>query len=151
MKRAFLLVAMYLFAGASQAHELDQAFGKEISISKSGNIVRIEYCPDNTCEAFSLASTKAEAIIKDFVFVYLFSISDYIYLENFQSDENSSQALSLIKRYQAACPNKKPREAAKCIVSLLATAYPIKANFVRYDEGTKSSTPISLAAYRRGP
>jgi hypothetical protein len=150
MKTLAALAASFLFSLASYAHELTDALGSDVALVKTSKVVSVKYCPDNTCEVFSLKDVGAENPIQDFAFAYLFSVSDYIYLEHFQAAGKSPSVQSVLSRYRSECTQSQEKLAARCVVSLLVNRYPITASFVRYDEGKKKSSPISLGAYRRG-
>ena len=142
-----LLVAAPL---VSHAHELTSALGDAVRVSTKGGSTTVEYCPDNTCEVFELSGASASLPIQDFAFVYLFGISEYVYLKPFQSNDSSPAIRAVLARYQSNCPQPSARVAAGCVVSLLAKRHAIQARFVRYDEGERNVVPISLASYRHG-
>ena len=148
--RAFATFALFSHLScACFGHELSDALGKDVAVSKTSKAVRVEYCPDNTCEVFSLKG-KESVSLQDFAFVYLFSVSEYIYLQRFQAEQNAPYVQSVLSKYRTECPQSSEQVVARCVVSVLAKRYPIKASFVRYDEGTKNTSSISLGAYRRG-
>jgi hypothetical protein len=135
---------------AAHAHELTSALGDAVRVSSKGGSTTVEYCPDNTCEVFALSGPSASLPIQDFAFVYLLGISEYIYLEPFQSNDSSPAIRAVLARYRRDCPQQSARVAAQCVVSLLAKRHAIQASFVRYDEGERNVVPISLAGYRHG-
>lgn len=120
--------------------------GPSVSVKNNGRLV--EYCPDNTCEVFSLRSAQASAVLADFTLAYLYAVSNYVYLEEFQSRTDLQEINRLVMRYQANCPQPAPRAAARCIAARLATIHPIRVTFVRYDERRKYSEPVSLEELR---
>ena len=121
--------------------------GPTVSVKQSGRLV--EYCPDNTCEVFSLRSGKDTASsLTDFAFAYLFAVSDYVYLAEFQSRTDLQEVTQLLRRYKSNCPQAAQKAAARCVAAWLAAKHPIRVTFVRFDEGRKYSEPVSLKALR---
>jgi hypothetical protein len=135
---------------ASAAHELVAALGPDVAVSYKGETATVEYCPDNTCEVFTLKSNEPLGLVQDFAFAYLFAYSSYAYLKGFQSSPQTEPVLSVLARYRESCSRRSSEEAAKCVVAWVAMHHDVQAHFVRFDEGKRHSTPISLAAYRRG-
>ncbi|MGE8224371.1 MAG: hypothetical protein ACN6RK_01175 [Stenotrophomonas sp.] len=135
---------------ASHAHELTSTFGDTVQVTSSRGSTTVEYCPDNTCEVFTLLGPVAELTIQDFAFAYLLGVSEYIYLEAFQSSGTTPAVQAVLTRYRKHCSQQSSRAAARCIVGFLAKRHPIQASFVRYDEGEHNVVPISLAGYRDG-
>ena len=147
-----LLIATLLAAAplASQTHELGVTFGDAIKVFTKGGQVTVEYCPDNTCEAFALRGARSTSVVQDFAFVYLLGISDSYELQSFQAAAaESSSVRSVLARYQKHFPQPSPREAARCVVGHLARKHAVQASFVRYDEGSRNVVPIPLDAYRK--
>jgi len=124
--------------------------GDSVRVSSKRGSTTVEYCPDNTCEVFVLLGASASLPVQDFAFVYLLGVSEYIYLEPFQSNESSPAVRAVLARYRSHCPQQPARTAARCVVGLLAKRHAIRASFVRYDEGERNVVPISLAGYRHG-
>lgn len=147
-----LLAALLLLAAplASHAHELTSVFGDMVQVTSSRGSTTVEYCPDNTCEVFTLSGPSAALSVQDFAFAYLLGVSEYIYLESFQSNGSAPAVQAVLSRYRKHCSQQSARAAARCIVGVLAKQHPIRASFVRYDEGERNVVPISLAGYRDG-
>jgi hypothetical protein len=147
-----ILAALFLFSAplASHAHELASSFGDMVQVTSIRGSTTVEYCPDNTCEAFTLSGPSAALTIQDFAFAYLLGVSDYIHLEPFRSNPFEPSVQSVLSRYRKQCSQRSERAAARCIVGVLAKRHPIRASFVRYDEGERNAVPISLAGFRDG-
>jgi hypothetical protein len=147
-----ILAALVLLVAplSSHAHELTSALGDAVRVSSNGGSTAVEYCPDNTCEVFELSGASASLPIQDFALVYLFGISEYVYLEPFQSNDSSPAIRAVLARYQSDCPHQSARVSARCVASLLAKRHAIRASFVRYDEGERNVVPIPLAGHRHG-
>ena len=147
-----ILAALLLLVASldSQAHELTSTFGDTVQVTTGRSSATVEYCPDNTCEVFSLSGPSAELLIQDFAFAYLLGASEYIYLKEFQSNGGKPQAQAVLSRYREHCSQQSARAAARCIVGFLAKRHPIQASFVRYDEGERNVMPISLTDFRDG-
>jgi hypothetical protein len=146
---ASLLLA--LTPALSGAHELVSALGSDtVAVSSQGGATTVEYCPDNTCEVFVLSGASAPLPAQDFAFAYLLGVSGYIYLEPLQSGAAPPPVQAFLGRYRPHCPQPSTRQAARCIVGVLAKKHPVRASFVRYDEGERNVVPISLKAFRDG-
>lgn len=150
MKRIIAAIAVSTACMAAHGHELASAFPDNVQVSTKGTMTTVEYCPDNTCEVFTLSGRAASIPLQDFVFAYLFGVSEYVYLEPFQSNSSSPAVRTVLGRYRSDCPQQPARAAARCVVGLLAKRHAIQANFVRYDEGQRNVVPIPLAGYRHG-
>ena len=147
-----ILAAVLLISApmVCQAHELGATFGDSVTISSKGDLATVEYCPDNTCEVFSLRASYAALPLQDFAFAYLLGVSEYIYLKDFRANTNSPATRAVLGRYRSHCQQSITRVAARCIVGYLARKYPIRASFVRYDEGERNVVPIPLGDHRHG-
>lgn len=142
---ACLLLLLPFIALAEERH-ITQTVGPTVSLKNKGQVV--EYCPDNTCEVFSLRGKGARVALYEFTLAYLYSISGYTYLADFQSRTDLPEVTDLLARYQVNCPQPEPKAAAHCVAALLARKQPIRVNFVRYDEGVRFTEPVSLAGLR---
>jgi hypothetical protein len=150
MRKILTVLLLLVTPRVSHAHELTSALGDAVRVSTKGGSTTVEYCPDNTCEVFELFGASASLPIQDFAFVYLFGISEYVYLEPFQSNDSSPAIWAVLSRYRSDCSQQSARVSARCVASLLAKRHAIRASFVRYDEGERNVVPIPLAGYRHG-
>jgi len=146
MSRALIPLLFFLLPIAAAAEKPIAQGGPSVSVKNNGRLV--EYCPDNTCEVFSVRNGKESAALADFTLAYLYAVSDYVYLEEFQSRMDLHEVDRLLMRYQADCPQLAQRAAARCVAGHLARKYPIRVTFVRYDERRKYSEPVSLERLR---
>ena len=121
---------------------LVRLFEQDISIEINGNIAKIEYCPDNTCESFS---AKKEALNKlaDFTYLYLFFISDHIALQDFKKTENGNIS-AILRQYSKQCVQDSTKQMAKCVMGYLMRQYTVRVTFVRYDEKTRNEVPVDI-------
>ena len=150
MRKIIAAIAVSTICAAAYGHELTSAFPDNVQVSSEGATTTVEYCPDNTCEVFTLSGKSASLPLQDFALAYLFGVSEYVYLEPFQSSSSSLAVRTVLGRYKSDCPQQPARAAARCVVGLLAKRHAIQASFVRYDEGERNVVPISLAVYRHG-
>jgi hypothetical protein len=119
---------------------LDSAITKDV---KNG-IVTIEYCPDNTCESFSMPSKNPTEKLNDFVCLYLYFVSDYYYLADFRKYISQEQVTKIILRNKQSILKNEQLQDAKDIIESLAKEYSIKATFVRYDESIRNEVVIDI-------
>lgn len=145
MKKVFVaLVFLMGIAATAKELELTRAVGPLVEVTNKGTAVSVEYCPDNTCESFALIGGPPDAL-SDFALAYFYGVSAYSYLAELQSRSDLPEVKALIRRYAALCPQPSQRDATRCIAAArLAKKHRIKATFVRYDEGRKNVTPITL-------
>jgi hypothetical protein len=148
MYRTLAPFALLLFAGIAAAEErhLTQAVGPVVSVKNKGQVV--EYCPDNTCEVFSLGPKGTSAVLRDFALAYLYSVSGYVYLADFQSRTDLPEVAALLVRYQDKCPQTARKAAVHCVAAHLARTHPVRVSFVRYDERRRHVVPVSLDGLR---
>jgi len=148
--KAYLAIASLAIALTSaRADELTSMLGTAARATSTGGTAVVEYCPDNTCESFSLQGKDAEPVLRAFALAYFFGASDYAYLDALRRQAPPPALLDLFARYRQACALQEPRETARCIAGHLASQYPIRASFVRYDEGKRISEPILLERVSR--
>jgi len=106
----------------------------------------LEYCPDNTCERFGSVIGVSKEELVDFGFLYLFFFGDYIYLEQWRQfgdhRKTATEILNKVEysRFSGAYEVNK----AKQILLHLSRGDRIRVIFIRYDEGEKAVSPISL-------
>ena len=103
------------------------------------NSHEIRFCPDNTCEIFRSGQNTTKQQLFDFIFLYLFHLSEYIYL----SDESFGKTPFKVSgkkfepkiqsRYKHLCVSD--HKDAICVVEAMKKTFGIKVTFGRYDEG----------------
>jgi hypothetical protein len=128
-----------------KSSELTRLLGSDVATATKDGITTIEYCPDNTCESFSMPSGNPVEKLSDFVFLYLYSVSDYRVLDDFRRTVEPEQVTKIIERNSKEA-KKNRLQGAKHIIATLAEEYSIKAKFVRYDEHKRSEVDIDIAA-----
>lgn len=145
MRKAAVLPVLLGFAlPCWSAGELEAALGGAATSRQEPHRVIVEYCPDNTCERFVGYGDTSLASLQDFAFVYLFALSDYSYLDQFQEAGSASEVKSVLGRYRDRCPQADSRAAAACIAGSLYRRNRIQVSFVRVDEGFGVEEPIEL-------
>jgi hypothetical protein len=89
--RVSVLMALLITSEAAQAapqksslDTLRTALGAEIQYQPSPLPV-VRYCPDNTCEVFRTSRRDAGGMLCDFALLYLWYLSQYNYLGDWQS------------------------------------------------------------------
>lgn len=143
MKTLIALACCVPLLAVSAPRQLTAANGPEVSMSFAHGRTVVEYCPDNTCERYSIKGEN-ELVLADFALAYLYGISEYVYLREFQARTDLPEVKALFKRYRTQCPQSTPRQAARCVAMTLARSNHIKASFVRYDEGAERVERISV-------
>jgi hypothetical protein len=74
--------------------ELNRAFPGSTTI-ESDACNRIEFCPDNTCEAFEAGKVGPERLM-EFVYLYVYAFSDYYVLTKWRSEKAAREVASSI-------------------------------------------------------
>jgi hypothetical protein len=141
MRTAVWVLALLLPAIASAAEVELGSGAPPVKLKQVRDTVVLEYCPDNTCEVFSSHSVRSE-VLKDFALMYLYGVSDYTYLREFQAKDLGPLAATAAARYRTGCARATPRTNAACVAAQIARKYAVTVQFVRYDEGQKHSSRV---------
>jgi hypothetical protein len=56
----------------------------------------VEYCPDNTCDVFTMRGAGDTGALSDFAFMYLFFVSEYGALEDFKHSSRADRLATVI-------------------------------------------------------
>ena len=107
-----------------------------VDVTLGGKMVAVEYCPDNTCEVF-VSRRGGPAALKDFAFAYLYGVSDYSYLQEFQKQDLGAVTKELAERHAANCNRTTSRATAACLAGHIRRKYAVEVQSVRYDEGRR--------------
>jgi hypothetical protein len=150
MRSIFATVALLLCTSCISAHELTDSFPRDTQVIVQTDSITVEYCPDNTCNSFTIDDPAGSEVLQDFAYAYMLGASSYIYLKQFQTDTDSTATKSVLRRYNAHCPQEPLAQAARCIVMYLMDKHPIRVSFVRYDEGERSVVPITQEDFSHG-
>lgn len=121
----------------------------QLTSSVRDGFLRIEFCPDNTCDEFRLPVTSSLGRAYDFLYLFEFSIPSYDELEKKWKGRTEviGHALRLTERYGslAKCNSKDGEEAKRiCVLRYLIASQRIQINTVRYDEGKRVASPANL-------
>lgn len=124
---------------------LQSEFSDAVSVLVHNGKFTIKYCPDNTCEAFDSRRAQYSLEASDFALLYLVYFSRYAVLENWKPSENILGVAKrvLARKQYSSCLREIEVESARCILVGLSSGR-VRANFVRMDEDTVSSTPMDV-------
>ena len=127
--------------------EIAKNFPDSIRVEKDGTST-IEFCPDNTCDAFVAKKQNSAESLKDFVYLYVFFYSDYYVLENWRNKETAKAIVkkTLSKPQYQSCNKASEEDAAQCILIQLSRREQIKLMAVRYDEHKRNVVKRDLSA-----
>jgi hypothetical protein len=150
MTSILVTVSLLLCASYVSAHELTDSFPRDTQVTIRTDSIAVEYCPDNTCDLFTLDDPAGSQVLQDFAYAYLLGASTYIYLKPFQADVDSSATKSVLGRYSSHCPQEPLVQAARCVITYLLDKHPIRVSFVRYDEGERNVVPIAPEEFWHG-
>lgn len=126
----------------------DQGSYQLITSVRDG-FLRIEFCPDNTCDEFKLPIASPLDRAYDFIYLFEFSTPSYEELEKkWKNKTDVSRHVSrLTARYRslAKCNSKYGEQAQRiCVMRYLIASQHIEISTVRYDEGKRVASPASL-------
>ncbi len=82
--------------------------------------------------------------LSDFVYLYLYFVSDYSYLDTLRKRVAAEDVDTIILRNKQSTMANNQLEDAKKIIESLARDYSIKATFVRYDESARNEVNIDI-------
>ncbi len=143
MKRMLVLCLIGTAFPAIASSELERAFGPAISVKQQKSRAVVEYCPANTCERYVAPGSRSLPALQDFALAYLFGVSEYYYLKQFQESPSPTVA-AVLAQHRSGCAQSEPRAAASCVARALLKQHHIKVSRVRYDEGARVETPVEF-------
>jgi hypothetical protein len=130
--------------------QITSAFPKSIEIKDKPRL--IEFCPDNTCDAFATSDSVSLATLKDFAYLYIYFFSDFYVLQEWrghdEAKETSERVLS--KPEYRNCRKESSREAARCVLLDLSRNGKTRLLFINYDEGQRNVTRENIAKHLSG-
>jgi hypothetical protein len=124
--------------------QLTRAFPRSIEFKNQGHL--IEFCPHNTCDAFSAAASVSERSLEDLAYLYEFYYSGFIYLEDWRAgDEGKADAEQVFAKpeYRHRLP-EGGRSAAPCVIEEIGGGGRVRLLFIRYDEHRRNVVPLNL-------
>lgn len=126
--------------------EISKNFPNSVRIKKDG-ISTVEFCPDNTCDAFIAKKQNSSESLKDFIYLYIFFYSDYYVLDNWRSKETAKAIVkqTLSKPQYQSCNKTSEENTAQCILIQLSRREQIKLMAVRYDERKRNVVKRDLS------
>ena len=104
----------------------------------------LQFCPDNTCKRFSCSTSKCDARLVDFSFLYLSHISGYTSLSAFKRREAPHVTPGVLARHRTSCRQSSERDAIVCVLRTLSKTDRVRISFVRYDEGQRNEEAVDL-------
>jgi hypothetical protein len=160
MKFRFLLLVLLLTSAAMNAQspqtklalspdsplwQLAHTFPKSIEFKNNGRL--IEFCPDNTCDAFSAQEVVPKSSLEDLVYLYEFYFSDFAYLEDWRAEPKARAVAELVlaKPEYGLCHAESGITAARCVAKEISSKGRVRLLFVRYDEHRRNVVPRNLS------
>ncbi len=140
MKVVMAICLMLFFSSFAIASNIDslsllkRELGDNIEVHSEGEI---RYCPDNTCEIFK--TKKPTLDLASFVYLYLYHISEYVYLNESIDGlnafrKNTLEESKIKKSMLNYCVNEK--KSVECVLNGMKQTLGISLCFGRYDEET---------------
>lgn len=129
MKYLFLMiVSISVIAGETKPDVLNAL---NLIFTQERENYKVEYCPDNTCDTFTYKGSNEEKL-EAYLILFFYYKSGYVYLEQWKENAEVQKRVNLIRASYG--------ENANQIMKLLEQQLDIHYYFVRYDEGTKTTT-----------
>ncbi len=144
-----MLLAGELFSAVNvdPLQEIAKNFPDSVRVKKDG-MSTIEFCHDNTCDAFVAKKQVSLENLKDFVYLYVFFYSDYYVLDNWRNKETAKAIVrqTLLKPQYQQCNKTSLEDTAQCILIQLSRKEQITLIAVRYDESQRNVVKRNLSA-----
>ncbi len=107
-------------------------------------LIELSYCPDNTCDMFSMPVSDDQVKFYDFVLMYLYYKSEYIYLREIKDRFWMEHIDDISSKYSVGMGKPLNDNDIDCILKALADNYDISVAFSRFDENVKHTAPVVL-------
>src|SRR6266540_3994560 len=100
-------------------NQITTSFPKSIALHQKQRL--LEFCPDNTCDAFVAARDVSVTELKDFAYLYIYFLSDYYALQEWRNrDQSRNTAESVLSRPEYRnCRGESSGESARCVLRQL--------------------------------
>jgi hypothetical protein len=124
---------------------LRKEFGGAIEMYQNAHGTTIEYCPFNTCDAFS-SSDHQKNRLADFVYMYFYYLptSNHPSVFEFRKSCGDKYVDRIIERNSECCKNVLGNKQVKCVLERMAMKHKIRLKFVRYDEQQRNEVLVDL-------
>lgn len=149
-----IVLTLFLIAGNAfsakyidPTEEININFPDSIRLKTDGRLT-IEFCPDNTCDAFVAERQTSLESLKDFVYLFVFFYSDYYVLDTWRDKDTAKTIIEhiLSKPQYSPCKKSNVEDTARCILSRLSQKGQIKLLAIRYDERRRNVVKRDLNA-----
>ncbi len=112
--------------------------------TKVGPLIEFFYCPDNTCDNFSMPYSPDQGKFYDFVLMYLYYKSEYIYLKEVKEKYWMEHIDNIAGKYVSGTKGSPNEDHIDCILKIMAERYDIHVNFIRSDGNASQTDMIEL-------
>lgn len=112
--------------------------------SRLGALMEFSYCPDNTCDNFSMPYAPEEKVFYDFVFMYLYYKSGYIYLKEVKENYWKEHINDIARKYVSGKKGLIDESVIDCVLKAMAERHDILVNFIRHDGNARFTENIEL-------
>lgn len=128
----------------SPLRQLTHTFPRSIAVKNQGHL--IEFCPDNTCDAFSAVKNVSQSALEDLAYLFESYFSEFAYLEDWRAEngvEVAAQQILAKPEYRHGHA-ESGRSAARCIIEEIGGQGRVRLLFIRYDEHHRNVVPGNL-------
>ena len=128
---------------------LKSFFGNEVEYRTSKHTNTLLYCPDNTCNEFSVPDKNDFLVLNDFVyllFVYA-TLANYPKMVEFKKHQSASVVDKVLRRNSKGCVidgDKNSTDFIKCVILKTQQRAGIQPLFVRYDENGRHEVKMDI-------
>jgi hypothetical protein len=124
--------------------QVTKDFPQSITVNETKRTV--EFCPDNTCDAFVASSAISVSTLKDAAYLYIYFFSGYFGLPKWRNlpESRATAERVLSKPEYRNCKRDMNVDIARCVLLGLGQKGSIKLEFIRYDEGSRNVVPEDL-------
>ena len=112
--------------------------------TKVGPLIEFSYCPDNTCDNFSMPFFPDQELFYDFVLMYLYYKSGYIYLKGVKEKYWMEHIDDIALKYISGLTGSPSEKHIDCVLKSMAQRHDIQVNFIRFDGHASRTDMIEL-------
>ena len=113
--------------------------------TKIGSLYEFSYCPDNTCDRFSMPISPEQDKFYDFILMYMYYKSGYIYLREIKDKYWAEHIENIAGKYISGLKGSPNENHIDCVLKIMAERHDIQVEFVRFDGNARQTNTIELA------
>ena len=111
---------------------------------KFSSLMEFSYCPDNTCDNFSIPISADKELFYDFVLMYLYYKSGYIYLKEVKEKYWMEHVDDIAGKYVTGKSGPLSESVIDCVLKAMAERNDIFVDFIRLDGNSRQTNRVEL-------